>query len=137
RLIEDRREVGPLLLVAPLQIGHGDRDRSQRILDLVRHLARHLPPSRLPLADDELSPVRTQVLSHAIESLGEDLNLAHAPKLEGFVPLAPGEELTLPHGPRREGSAPRPPCERPGKRREARHGPRELRRPEDAERDRE
>src|SRR5205085_5854984 len=93
RLLEDRGEVGTLLLPAASQVVDRDRDRGERVLHLVRHHARHLAPRRPPLARDQALAVAAQVQAHAVEGVDQGLQLAHAAYRERLVPLAARELL--------------------------------------------
>ena len=115
RLVEDGRELRALELVAATEVGDRDHDRGEWILDLVRDLARHLAPRRLPAADHQPLAITQQVAPHAVERGDQRLQLADAGEGQRLVPFAAGQTI-------REGG-------------EALHGSRDLGRPQGSQGD--
>ena len=91
RLVEHLGEVGPPLIVAAPEIGHRDRDRRERVLDLVGHLAGHLPPGCLSLAHHQTSAIRLKIAAHGVERLAQSLEFSHAMERQRLLPIAARE----------------------------------------------
>ena len=64
-----------VLAASPLEQVQRQLDRSQRVLDLVRNLARHFAPGRVLLGLDDALALVLQLARHAVEVLRQRTQL--------------------------------------------------------------
>src|SRR2546421_5131846 len=106
---------GPALGTSPLQVLHAEADRRQRVLDLVRHLARHLAPGQHPCRARERGGIverHDAAVRRRPErrNLHPDLSPPHVElALRDALALAPPPPPPPPPPPRPAAPAPPPP----------------------------
>ncbi len=66
-LVEHGRERPPPIQIHTLRVLGGQLDRRQRVLDVVRDLARHVGPGLEALGPFELDPLPLEILGHPVE----------------------------------------------------------------------